>query len=266
LSGLDSPLAVRTLAGIVIAAVVTLVARRQHTLSGSGAAAGFVIGVICTAAGWSWALLLVTLFVSANALSRYHRSTKTALLGDMVEKGGERDAWQVAANGGVFTAAAMASLIHPSPIWLPLAAGAISASTADTWATEIGILADHPPKLITTGEPVPAGTSGGVTWAGTMAGLAGAIFIGILALLAGWGVRSALAAVAGGIAGSLIDSIAGATFQRRRWCERCGKPTERLLHNCGTITDPHGGIGWVDNDVVNALSSVTGGVVGLLLA
>ncbi len=246
--------------------MITLAARHQHTLSPSGVVAGFVIGVICTAAGWSWALLLVTLFVSANALSRYHRSTKVARIGDMVEKGGERDAWQVAANGGVFTAAAVGALIHPSPIWLPLAAGAISASMADTWATEIGTLANHPPKLITTGQPVPTGTSGGVTRLGSLAGLAGAVLIGILALVAGWGVRSALAAVAGGVAGSLIDSIAGATFQRRRWCDQCSKPTERLLHNCGTITRPHGGIGWVDNDVVNALSSLTGGVVGLLLA
>ena len=210
--------------------------------------------------------MLVALFVSVNALSRYHHSTKVARIGDMVEKDGERDAWQVAANGGVFTAAAIGSLIHPSPIWLPVAAGALAASTADTWATEIGTLAEHPPKLITTGEPVPAGTSGGVTWAGSLAGLAGAACIGILALLIGWGVRSAWAAVAGGIAGSFVDSVAGATFQRRRWCERCSKPTERLLHTCGTTTRPHGGIGWVDNDVVNAISSLTGAVVGLMLA
>lgn len=208
----------------------------------------------------------MTLFVSANALSRYHHATKVARLGDMVEKGRERDVWQVAANGGVYTAAALGTLIHPSPIWLPVAAGAIAASIADTWATEIGTLADYPPRLITTGEVVPAGTSGGVTWAGSFAGLAGAACIGILALMVGWGIRSAWAAVVGGIVGSLIDSVAGATFQRRRWCERCGKPTERLLHNCGTTTRPHGGIVWVNNDVVNAISSLTGAVVGLVLA
>lgn len=250
----------------MIAGVITLAARRRHTLSPGGAAAGFIIGAICTAAGWSWGLLLVTLFVSANALSRYHRSTKLARTWDVVEKAGERDAWQVAANGGVFTAAAIGELIHPSAFWLPLAAGAIAASTADTWATEIGTLADHPPKLITTGETVPTGTSGGVTWAGTLAGLAGAASIAGLALLLGWGIRAALAAVAGGIAGSLVDSVVGATLQRRRWCEQCGKPTERLLHNCGTTTRPHGGIRWVDNDVVNAVSSATGAVVGLVLA
>jgi len=250
----------------VIAGVITHAARRQRSLSPSGVAAAFVTGVICTAAGYSWGVLLVALFISANALSRYRRSTKLVRVGDMVEKGGERDAWQVAANGGVFAAAAIAALIHPSPIWLPVAAGAIAASTADTWATEVGILADRPPRLITTREAVRAGTSGGVTWTGTLAGLAGAACIATLALLLGWGSRSALAAVAGGIAGSLVDSVVGATLQRRRWCDHCGQPTERLLHNCGTTTRPNGGIRWGGNDVVNVIGSATGAVVGLALA
>jgi uncharacterized protein (TIGR00297 family) len=250
----------------VIAGLITVSARRQRTLSPSGAVAGFIVGVICTVAGWSWAVLVVALFVSANALSRYRRTSRLVRVGDTMEKVGARDAWQVAANGGVFTAAAIGSLIHPSPLWFPVAAGAIAASAADTWATEIGTLADHSPKLITTREVVPAGTSGGVTWVGTFAGLAGATLIAGLALLAGWGLRSALAAVAGGIAGSLVDSFAGATIQRRRWCDQCNKPTERLVHNCGTISTPHGGFGWVNNDLVNAIGSLTGAVVGLVLA
>lgn len=254
------------LAGIVIAGLVTLAARQQQTLSPSGGVAGFIVGVTCTAAGWSWGVLVVALFVSANALSRYRRTTRLARVGATVEKAGARDAWQVAANGGLFAAAAIGSLIYPSPIWFPVAAGAIAASAADTWATEIGTLADHSPKLITTRDVVPPGTSGGVTWAGTVAGLAGATFIAVLGLFAGWGQRSALAAVAGGTVGSLVDSFAGATIQRRRWCGQCDKPTERLVHNCGTTTSPHGGIGWVNNDVVNAISTVTGAVVGLVLA
>lgn len=254
------------MAGIVIAGLITFAARRQQTLSRSGAVAGFIVGVTCTAAGWSWGVLVVALFVSANSLSRYRRTTRLARVGATVEKAGARDAWQVAANGGLFTAAAISSLIDPSPIWFPVAAGAIAASAADTWATEIGTLADHSPKLITTREAVPPGTSGGVTWVGTFAGLAGATLIAVLALLTGWGLRSALAAVAGGIAGSLVDSFAGAAIQRRRWCDQCNKPTERLVHNCGTITSPHGGFGWVNNDVVNAIGSLTGAVVGLVLA
>ena len=228
--------------------------------------AGFIVGVLCAMAGWGWAVLVVALFASANTLSRYRRTTRIVRVGATIEKLGERDAWQVAANGGLFTAAAIGSLIHPSPVWFPLGAGAIAASAADTWATEIGTLSDRSPRLITTREVVPAGTSGGVTWAGTLAGIAGATFIALLALLTGWGLRSALAALAGGITGSLIDSVAGATIQRRRWCDQCNRPTERLVHNCGTISSPHGGWGWVNNDVVNAIGSLTGAVVGLILA
>lgn len=252
--------------GVLGAGLITLSARRQRTLSGSGAVAGFIVGVLCATAGWGWAVLVVALFASANALSRYRRTTRLVRVGATIEKIGERDAWQVAANGALFTAAAIGSVIHPSPVWFPLAAGAIGASAADTWATEIGTLSDHPPRIITTREVVPAGTSGGVTWAGTFAGLAGATFIALLALLTGWGLRSALAAVAGGVAGSLIDSLAGAIIQRRRWCDQCNAPTERLVHHCGTITSPHGGFAWVNNDVVNAIGSLVGAVVGLILA
>jgi uncharacterized protein (TIGR00297 family) len=254
------------LIGVAGAVLITLSARRHRTLSVSGAVAGFIVGVLCATAGWGWAVLVVALFASANALTRYRRTTKLVRIGDTIDKPGGRDAWQVAANGSLFTAAAIGSLIHPSPAWLPVAAGAIAASAADTWATEIGTLSDHPPRLITTREVVPAGTSGGVTWVGTFAGLAGATFIAVLALLAGWGLRSALAAVAGGIAGSFVDSLAGATIQRRQWCDGCNRPTERLVHNCGKITSPQGGLGWVNNDVVNAIGSLTGAVVGVILA
>jgi uncharacterized protein (TIGR00297 family) len=226
----------------------------------------FVAAVICTAAGWGWAITLVTFFVSANLLSRYGRAARDARIGDMVERrGGERDAWQVAANGGVFAALAIASLVHPSADWLPPAAGAIAASTADTWATEIGTLAAHPPRLITTGRLVPTGTSGGVSWAGSLAGLAGAMFIAIVALLAGWSAPAAEAAIAGGVTGMLVDSLAGATIQRRQWCEQCDKPTEQLVHSCGTTTEMRGGFHWVGNDAVNAISSIAGAVVGAIL-
>ena len=92
---------------MVIAGLITLAARRQQTLSPSGAVAAFFVGAICTAAGWSWAVLVVALFMSANSLSRYRRTTRLVRIGATVEKWGERDAWQVAANGGVFAAAAI---------------------------------------------------------------------------------------------------------------------------------------------------------------
>jgi len=261
-----SPLLARALAGAALGLGVTFIARRRHALSRDGTAAALVVAVICTAAGWSWAVILMAFFISANLLSRYRAQTRHARTGDMIEKGGERDAWQVVANGGVFTAAAIAMVFYPTPLWLPLAAGAIAASTADTWATEIGTVGAHPPRLITTGRPVPAGTSGGVSWLGSLAGLAGATFIGVVALIVGWSGTAAGAAIAGGAAGMLVDSLAGASIQRRSWCPSCGQPTERLVHSCGSITEARGGIRWVNNDAVNAISSVAGAAVGSIFS
>jgi len=56
--------------------------------------------VICTAAGWSWAVILIAFFSSATLLSRYRAATRDALIGDMIEKGGERDAWSGRVDDG----------------------------------------------------------------------------------------------------------------------------------------------------------------------
>lgn len=250
---------------MVLAGIVIFIARCQRALSPSGAAVALVVGTICAAAGWGWAVLLATFFVSASVLSLNGRSLRAERTRGMIEKGDERDAWQVVANGGFFAALAFLSLLLPSPLWLAAGAGAIATATADTWATEVGTLAKRPPRLITTREQVPVGTSGAVTWRGTLAGIIGAVCIAVVALLVGWGGRAALAAIAGGIAGSLLDSIFGATVQRRQWCERCDKPTERLVHSCGTMTQRRGGVGWVGNDMINVLASLTGALVGSLL-
>lgn len=256
----------RTVAGLLIAGLISFFARRGGILSFSGAITAVVIGTICAAAGWDWAGLLAFFFATANLLSRYRQSIRSERIDAIVEKGNKRDAWQVAANGGVFAAAAVAWIIHPSPVLLGAGAGAIAAVTADTWSTEIGTVAAQPPRLITTWQRVPPGTSGGVTWLGSFAALAGALAIAGVAFVAGWGGRAAAGAIIGGVAGSLADSLAGATVQRRQWCARCGKSTERLVHNCGTITTADGGIRWIGNDVVNALSAVAGAIAGSILS
>jgi uncharacterized membrane protein len=112
---------------------------------------------------------------------------------------------------------------------------------------------------------VPTGTSGGVSAPGIAAAVAGAAFVAVGALALGWPRGTAAAALAGGIVGSTIDSLLGATVQVRRWCDRCNAPTERTTHACGALTRVVGGITWLDNDAVNALSTACGGLLGLLL-
>ncbi|MEZ4523276.1 MAG: DUF92 domain-containing protein [Thermomicrobiales bacterium] len=50
-----------------------------------------------------------------------------------------------------------------------------AAATSDTWATELGIRSGQMPRYVLSGRPVAAGLSGGITPAGTLASVAGAI-------------------------------------------------------------------------------------------
>lgn len=195
-------------------------------------------------------------------LSRYRSEEKGRLTGDIAAKGGERDAWQVLANGGVFAALAAASFFDSSTLWLSAGAGAIAASTADTWATEIGTLASSRPRSIVTARFVATGQSGGITWAGTVAAIGGALLIAFITMI-GWNATAAIASIAGGVSGAFFDSLLGATLQTRRRCERCDRFTELTVHSCGTTTMVAGGLRWLDNDAVNALSSAFGALVGI---
>jgi uncharacterized protein (TIGR00297 family) len=204
----------------------------------------------------SLTLLLIAFFVSSSGLSHFRSGRKRALT-DKFSKGARRDIWQVLANGGP---GALLSLIYgfQSWPWLGVAfAGALATVNADTWATELGILSRTPPRLITTGRPVEAGTNGALSLVGTVAALAGAGFIvfqstppDALVLLS--------AATLGGFGGAMFDSLLGATVQGVYLCDRCRQETEHRLHRCGHPTRPLRGWPWLDNDGVNFLSALAG--------
>jgi uncharacterized protein (TIGR00297 family) len=255
----------RLAVGVVLAALIALAARRAGTLSPTGSAAAVALGAVAVAAGWSWAALLVLYFVSSVALTRFRAAAKAARTGAVVAKGGARDAVQVLANGGAFGMAGVLWLVSGLDAWRVLAAGALAAAASDTWATEIGTLARRPPRSIVSWRQVATGTSGGVSTPGIAAAIAGAAFVALAALALGWPRGTAAAGFAGGIAGSTIDSLLGATVQVRRWCDRCNATTERKTHGCGGATRVVGGLAWLDNDAVNALSTACGGLLGLLL-
>ena len=253
------------IAGLIGAGIVAFGARRICALSTSGAVTGTVVGAIALAAGWSWGILLVAHFISASALSKLGKRRKARLIGPVIEKGDRRDAKQVLANGGVYVLAAIAYMLSHTPTWYAIGIGALAASAADTWGTEIGTLTGRNPVSIVSGRRVPAGTSGGVSLIGTLASMGGALFIAAGAALAGWPVPFT-AVVLGGLAGAVADSLLGATLQTRRWCDVCAKSTERPVHNCGTPTRRTGGIRGFDNDAVNAVCSSVGALVTLLLS
>ena len=250
------------LIGLVLATAIALVAFRARALSASGAVAAVLTGTLAMAAGWSWGIVLIASFVSAALLSRFRAADRASRTAGRIEKSGPRDATQVLVNGGVFALVALGYRLSPDPLWQALGAGALGASAADTWATEIGTLARVTPRSILDWHPVEIGTSGGVTTQGLVAGLAGAAFLALVTWVARWPAISTGAALIGGIVGCLLDSVLGASMQARRWCATCGTLTEQRIHRCGSTTTVTGGIRWLDNDGVNAISTIGGALFG----
>ncbi|MGQ0714249.1 MAG: DUF92 domain-containing protein [Gemmatimonadaceae bacterium] len=256
----------RVAAALVIAAAIAIAARAARALSQSGAIAATIIGTVSITAGWSWAALLLAFFVSSSALSRLGVDIKQRRTSGIGEKGGPRDAVQVLANGGIFGIAAVGAVISPSDAWMAVGAGALAASTADTWATEVGTLVGKTPRLVTSWRPVPPGTSGAVTGAGILGMLGGSAFLTLCTAAVVWPRHVAAATLVGGVAGALVDTLAGATVQSRRRCISCDAATERTIHSCGTSTVHAGGIPWLTNDAVNVLCGAAGAMTALAVA
>ena len=255
------------LTGLLLATVIAMVARRAGSLSTSGAFAAAVLGTATFAAGEPGGRLLVVYFVASASLSRFRHAAKERLSGAIVGKSGARDAVQVMANGAVFAVCMVLTVSSPlSPVPLAAAAaGALAASSADTWATEIGTLWGGAPRSVRSLRSVPAGTSGAMSAAGSLAMVGGAIFVAAAAALLG--VTRAVACVAAaGIAGALADTMLGATLQERRWCSACNTGTERNIHDCGTVASHAGGIEGIDNDVINFFATLVGAAVASLCA
>lgn len=208
--------ALRIAASAAGSGLLAIQAYRMRALTRSGAWAAALCGTVLYAGGgWTWVVLIAVFFVTSSALTRLEPASGGSQRS--LDRAGRR--WdQVAANGGVATAAAAIHGLTALPLAFAAAAGAIAAATADTWGTEIGRWSPVPPRLITTWAAVPHGRSGGVTLFGTLGAAAGALLIGASAALLERGPHSGsiVAAVAvAGFSGAIVDSLLGATIEGR---------------------------------------------------
>lgn len=223
-------------------------------LTRAGWIAAAIVGASSLAGGgWRFAAVLLAFFISSMLLSRLHGA-----------KHERRNAWQVAANGGVAAACALVCAGTRSPLAGAAFAGAFAAANADTWATEIGTRFGGVPRSILSGRTVPRGLSGGITAAGTLAQAAGALLVGAVAAATGTAMWWAVAA--GGLGGAFADSIAGAAGQEVRYCDVCREECESDPHGCGAPTRHIRGASWLRNDGVNFVCTAAGAALAALLS
>ena len=151
---------------------------------------------------------LIVLFVLTFAATRYGRQKKESR--GLAEARSGRRASQVVANLGV--AAVFAALG-----WYGACLAALAEATADTVSSEVGQALGGTTWLITKFRRVPAGRDGGVSVAGTLAGLVGAGLVVLVGLpgLVSW--RDGVVLFVCACAGLAFDSVLGATVEERGW-------------------------------------------------
>jgi uncharacterized protein (TIGR00297 family) len=219
----------------LVAALVTValalgavLARALTPLAGAVAA---VFGiVIVVAAGFAFLALLILFVVASVVVTRYRIDVKRS---KNVQEGtnGERGISNVVAHIVVPTALAIGAGWVPPVLSLPTAsvlyASALAFGAADTFASELGVLAGTARSILTL-RPVTPGVNGGVSGPGEAWALVGALTTAIIGFLLyhllgtptlAAGVVIGIAAAAGFL-GCQVDSVLGEALENRGYLSK----------------------------------------------
>ncbi|WVQ97847.1 hypothetical protein IAU59_004962 [Kwoniella sp. CBS 9459] len=231
----------------LVATTLGLHGYRKGSLSSSGAIAAFLVGYGHLANPVKvFGVTMIGMYLLGSRATKVKVDVKAKLEDgpDPLKPSGNRNWIQVLSNSLPGLLAALAYRFGPAsqlnkksvilaldPIARPLiyiSLGLNATILADTLASELGILSRSVPRHILTLQPVPKGTNGGVSplglaWSVVGGGLIGGImaldlwFENLATRTPGVGVGWALEIVGMGmilgLAGSLLDSILGATLQ-----------------------------------------------------
>ncbi len=214
----------------VTGAVVTVglalgaVGARALTPEAGAVAAAFGI-VIVVFAGFPF-LALMILFVVASVLAtrfRFEQKRQASLQeGTTGERGVSNVVAHIVIPTGLALAGGWTSPLLAAPAFAVLYASALAFGAADTFASEIGVLAGRARSILTL-RPVPPGTNGGVSATGEAWGLIGAwttalVGLGLFVLFAAPVPAAGLFVIVvtvSGFAGCQIDSVLGETLENR---------------------------------------------------
>jgi len=228
--------------GLLVTLAFAVLARTLRGVNTSGALAGAAVCFLLYASAGARAfIVLVAVFVLTWAATRIGYRRKQVL--GTAERREGRSASQILANLSVATVCAVLYRTYSAAgprraLFLLAMASALGEAAADTVSSELGQTLSAKARLITSWEVVPAGMDGGVSLAGTLAGLAAATVISAVCAVTGLltlpqGALAVLAAMIGVVA----DSFLGAGLERR------GMLTNDTVNLLGTLTAA--GVAWL---------------------
>jgi len=222
---------------ILLCAVFGYFAYRAKTIDMSGVFSAVLFGVILITFTRSiaWFLVVMAFFILGSLFTKFKYAKKVEM-GVAQSKGGKRGYLNAFANAGVGVVASILYGVTGDSIYAALFLGSIATATADTFASEIGVLSTKP-RMILTMKPCKPGVNGGVSLLGELACLGGAVLIGAMGFISGIAsLPVCLIAVLAGVIGTNIDSIVGYLFENK---------------------------GWIGNSATNLIATLSGGLIAL---
>jgi uncharacterized protein (TIGR00297 family) len=220
-------LSIRILPALAVNLLLALSAKKLNLVTGSGAVMGFVLGVaVYMGNGYKTFLILIAFFLLGSVATRTGYAKKVAR-GIAEPRGGARSWREAAANSlaGAFFAI-LATMTPYATAFLVALVAAFAEAAGDTVSSEVGQWASEKAYRITTFDVVPAGENGGVSVAGTLAGLSASALVVLLGYALGLFGRpdasthsaavGAEIAMGASIAGNILDSLLGDTIERRK--------------------------------------------------
>ena len=213
---------------------------RWKKLTIPAAFTGGVVGwLVYSGGGCTGILMLAAFFVLGTAATGWHARHRPSDNESSAQS--TRTIGQVLANGGVAAIAGLGILYLPEhrQTLEVLMAASLSSATADTLSSELGMVYGRRYYNVLTWRRDQRGLDGVVSLEGTLIGVAGSSIIALL-YTAGHSWNSGFwIIILSGAIGNLTDSILGASLERK---------------------------GWLGNDMVNFLNTLTAGLLGGLLA
>ncbi|XP_021764494.1 protein PGR-like [Chenopodium quinoa] len=266
---------IQPLVAALVAAIIAIRSYRKKSLDLSGAFCGFFVVFIHLATNYRAGVLLLVFFFTSSKLTKVGAEKKRKSEADYKE-GGQRNWIQVLFNSAISTALVVTiwKLVgledkcldtRESTLITALLGGIIGhycCCNGDTWSSEIGVLSNAQPRLITTLKVIRKGTNGGVTRTGLLAAAAGGAVIGLSFTVFGYFTINCPSDVAlkqllviplatlAGLFGSLLDSLLGATLQFSGFCTVRNK----VVGKPGPTVKRISGVDILDNNAVNLVS------------
>ncbi|KAJ3701308.1 hypothetical protein LUZ61_005013 [Rhynchospora tenuis] len=266
---------IRFLVSLVISVLLAIRSVKRKSVDFSAAFVGIPVFIAHMIAGYRFAILVLVFFFSSSKVTRVGEDKKRSIDVEFKE-GGQRNWKQVLANSGIATVLAIIIAFitggedrcldtSNSKLITGLIGGIVghyACANGDTWSSELGIISNSQPRLITTFKKVKKGTNGGVTISGLVAAGAAGCAIGVAFVSVGFVTTNCDAhvvqkqmlmiplATLSGLLGSLIDSVLGATLQYSGYCNL----RKKVVGKAGPTVVKISGREILDNNGVNVVS------------